>query len=517
MNQEFILGDPQADTMASLAVMHFYRRWQSLYELRPKLLDSYDRDKLLLVMLNWIATCFVIDPIGDVVATALTANPHEITVYVATNRSQPTDEDKEIIQKFKELIRNALEKPQEEDMTLLILGIISPRIYPRFSRKLHMITKWDPEQQPVEDRFNATVDRWAAGTDVGANMENSDNFLNNAQVLFSSAEREGIKDDEDANQCLKRLFKLFVDEIRSDRDCPEDNLTCKRRILRLSYLAMLLTNTDFFNSFREQTEPSFYNLDLFNSKNPIHWLDGTFLWIQKLRRRLRRVTCYVRDTRIFAKDGLQFIRGVLGDGISAFLRGEGGIEIVWIGEQPNVLPTNQGQRVTMTKTPLEFLDKLLDKFGYKIGDVKEETRKHLDKTWDISKPEEAYLHCEIQMIAFLNGRSDIQIHDNFIGSSKLMCWACDAYVAKVNVKRRTKGQKEWVLSGSSRKPHSRWLIPPGALGTAVVNEVRNELNGIVGRLAPVLGCEDDEDDYSYDHVDLRSHAFSLAAAFCDSD
>ncbi len=510
MNQksvEFILGNPQADTMASLALMHFYRRWQSLHVLKPNPL--YSHDKMLSAMLNWIATCFVIDPIGDVVATALSTKPHEITIYVATNRSQPTDEDKEIIQKFKELIRDALEKPQEADITLLILDIISPRIYPRFARKLHMTTKSEPEQQLVEDQFNEIVDRWAAGTTLGTNMENSANFLDNAQAFFSSAERDGTKNDEDANQCLKHLFKLFVDEIRSDRDCPEDNLTCKRRLLRLSYVAVLLVNTDFFNSFWASKTSSSFSVD--NPGNPIYLFENAFSWIQKLRRRLWRVACYCQDTMSFAKDGLQFIRGVLGDGLSAFLRGEGGIEIVWIG-----LPADHGQRVTMTKTPLEFMDKLFEEFGYKIRpDVMEETRKQLDKTWDTSKPEEAYLHCEIQMITFLNSRSDIQIHENFIGSSKLMCWACDSYVAKVNMERRNNNQKEWVLSGSSRKPHSRWLIPPGALGTAVVSDVRDGLNKLVARLAQVLGCEDDDDydGFNYSHIDFRPSISDIAAAF----
>jgi hypothetical protein len=77
----------------------------------------------------------------------------------------------------------------------------------------------------------------------------------------------------------------------------------------------------------------------------------------------------------------------------------------------------------------------------------------IGKFWEIPGSIKPFLHCEIQMILYLQA-NNIQIQENAIGCSKLMCWACNAYMEKANKKR---GKNAWLLSGTSEKPHHAWL------------------------------------------------------------
>ena len=88
--------DRQTDTIAILRFMLFER------QLERKNHSDLDRGPLkgkkskTLAMLNWIATCFVTEPVDDVVATAVSAGQGRITFYIAVNRGQSRDQDRKI-------------------------------------------------------------------------------------------------------------------------------------------------------------------------------------------------------------------------------------------------------------------------------------------------------------------------------------------------------------------------------------------------------------------------------------
>jgi len=73
------------------------------------------------------------------------------------------------------------------------------------------------------------------------------------------------------------------------------------------------------------------------------------------------------------------------------------------------------------------------------------------------------------MIAYLEA-SHIQIQENSIGSSKLMCLGCNGYVERVN----TSGDvDESVFSGTLHKPDHRWLNPQTPIGESIVGKTQN--------------------------------------------
>ena len=88
-------------------------------------------------------------------------------------------------------------------------------------------------------------------------------------------------------------------------------------------------------------------------------------------------------------------------------------------------------------------------------------------------------HCEIQLITYLL-RQKITVYNNFVGVSKLMCVACEAYVNATN--QESEGTERWKLTGSSKKAHYAWLIPPNALGQKAVRSIEEEFDRAVSNL-----------------------------------
>jgi len=78
----------------------------------------------------------------------------------------------------------------------------------------------------------------------------------------------------------------------------------------------------------------------------------------------------------------------------------------------------------------------------------------------------------------------IQVQENAIGNTKLMCWACNKYVERAN---KTRGTNTWHLSGTSEKSHYAWLIPSSPLGDVVVGDVMMGLGPLVSRFAAEFG------------------------------
>lgn len=129
------------------------------------------------------------------------------------------------------------------------------------------------------------------------------------------------------------------------------------------------------------------------------------------------------------------------------------VEIVWVGDELGVLPENHwhGHEVEMNLPPMGFLNKLFDRFGYHTTEgektVSENLLEDIERFWAFPGSIKPFLHCEIQMIIFLQ-TNNIRIQDNAIGCSKLMCWACNAYVEKANKKR---GGESMGVFGDFRK------------------------------------------------------------------
>ena len=480
MTQEpkFIM-DRQRDTMAILRFMLFERQLERQNRFNLYRGPLKGKEPKILEMLNWIAACFVTEPIGDVAATAVSAEQGQITIYIAANRGRSRDRDRENGEIFKQLLRETIRQSDPESVVLQLMEVVSPIIYHRLVRKVNLITEIDKTESEslrvVQDRFSKIVDRWVEG----GNVEDDVGFL-------SLSVKCGLTPPSmDGNQCLKHIFGRIVSTATKDASAkgghPADVKTCQLRVASFTVEALALLISKFFESF---DKPGSEN------ENPIPLPDKDFIWILRLKQRLWRVACYLTQLNTFAHSGLPFIRNILGeDGSRRFADGGPGVKIVWVGDESGVLPNNHGLEVEMSLPPMEFLNKLFNKFDYMAEDEKNilvippETLTDIRKFWEIPGSIKPFLHCEIQMILYLQA-NNIPIQENAIGCSKLMCWACNAYVEKAN---KEQGGKAWLLSGTSEKPHHAWLIPSGVLGDAVVSDIVKGLESLVSRFAVEFG------------------------------
>jgi len=90
--------------------------------------------------------------------------------------------------------------------------------------------------------------------------------------------------------------------------------------------------------------------------------------------------------------------------------------MVWVGGESGVLPYNHGLEVEMNMCPMEFLNKLFDKFGYTADSEGEknnpvippETIADIKKLWEVPGSIKPFLHCEMQMILYLQA-NNVQI------------------------------------------------------------------------------------------------------------
>ena len=453
--------DKQRDMMAALRFMLFEQQRMDGIELPRGQLNT-EKSKLL-TMLNWIASIFVTEPVGDVVATAVSAEQGRITFYIAANRGPSRELDRNNVEIFKQLLRDTidLDHPKEELITQL-LSVVSPMVYPRLSRKVDLITGIDETESPgsrVQDRFNQVVDRW---TKEG-NVEDDPTFLSKSQEL-------GLDVNERLKLVLDRIALTATTDASAGGGRPKDDKTRRLRVADFTSDAYALLQSHFFKSFDEHRKYS-----------------DDFIWISRLRRRLWRVSRYATDLLTVVKFGLPYIRCILGkEGSRTFADGGAGVEIVWVGDQL-ILPDNHGRDITMSLSPMEFLNKFFDKFEYKAKGKKKRPMIPPEIVADIGKfwgsEIRPFLHCELQMILYLQANK-IQVQNNAIGNTKLMCWACNEYVARAN---KGRGLNAWQLSGTSEKSHCAWLIPSSPLGDAVVRDVMKDLGPFVRQFAVEFG------------------------------
>ena len=224
--------------MAVLRFMLFERQRKNRSEFYRGQLDT-EKSKLL-TMLNWIASIFVTEPVGDVVATALSAEQGRITFYVAANRGPSRDLDRDNVEIFKQLLRDTIEKTDEES-GIQLLSVVAPMVYRRLSRKLDLITKIEKTELPgsrVQDRFNETVDRW---TKEG-NVEDDPAFLSASQEL----------EPRDGNERLKFLLDRMASTATTDaeRGRPKDDMTRRLRFASFTFDARTLLKANFSKASR---------------------------------------------------------------------------------------------------------------------------------------------------------------------------------------------------------------------------------------------------------------------------
>ena len=282
-------------------------------------------------MLNWIATCFVTDPIGDGVAAALHTEQDQITFYLATHRGQPRLEDKANGAHFIHLLRETITQTNALLTTNQLIATLAPRLYTRF--KVDMIRKMDKISEPMDVRFNKLLDHWAKD-----NMAESVNL--------------GSVESENGNQRLKSVFNAIVSMARADAKIglPQDEETHRSKIFTFSVSALALVESKFFRS-------------LDDSERQIHGCPD-HAWLLRLSRRLWRLADYYKGAYTFVGVALPDFRRILKpDGIAKFQRGGSEIKIVWIGDEPGLLPNPHPDTVVVKQSPETLVNGLFVEFG----------------------------------------------------------------------------------------------------------------------------------------------------------
>ena len=444
-----------------------------------------------LSLLNWLALCFVREPKGDRVATALVSEAGQITLFIALDRGKPTPEDKQNADAFIYTLRDALQVTNSiETQALKFFKLATAISYRRIDHKINLLTTMGNPNETVEERFGRIVDEWGGCASNPPNIEQNPRFLRSIRQLPSL---EPLLGGLNGNDILKRVFRTFVTSIRRQQAAmarkkststithvldPEDPETRMDEVAQLfCQMATTLVDTDFFEQFK-QASASKSSLAIKSKEDHD--------WIMKLQRCLWHLGRFCPDAKLVAFRGLNFIRSVLGqDGVAKFVKSKEGIKIVWIGEQSGVVSEGHGTSYTMVpSSPKSFLLNSFERLGWLMDD---KSCKIMGDSKVLNGIEVAYpkvinpkFHCEAQMITYLE-HEKIQVHKNIIGISKLMCWSCNAYAKVANANRGV--QEKWVLTGTSNKPDYEWLIPPNPLGDAVVSLIQGEFRATLNRVS----------------------------------
>ena len=469
--------------MTSLAFIQLKRKISPLPPPDPPNVTSNERQ--MLSILNWIASFFVRNPIGDCVASALSVDGHKIILYLAANRGRPEEVDVQNGQKLVSALRQAFHDPQSA--TRLLFNSAISITYRRLYRKLDMIKDMrfplrkiesTPVVPPIE-MFEKLVTKWAQADGVEQNQQ---------LIVFNRRIIEGPATYESGGEginSLKATFKFFIEEIDSRRGLSD--LQQKDRFLEVAWTAFCraaisLLFSDFFTRVVSD-----------DIKAAQIFLQDELDWLRKLRRRLWRIARYRTDAKSVATTGIKWIRRILGD---EFTEDGDCFKVVWVGLDSDTLPKNHGMKYEIKGRPQDHFNKLLEEYRFELSPGRNEQTfaTDLGNLWPKPKPNSTpsftpFLHCELQLIGYLD-RHNVTVHMNLIGVSKLMCWACSAYVKEVNNRRELEDglKKPYVLSGTSGKAHHAWLIPPGEEHRdVVVKIVSDALKDAISSLAHKLG------------------------------
>ncbi|KAF8334527.1 hypothetical protein F5887DRAFT_650365 [Amanita rubescens] len=479
--------DEQLEAMTSLAFINLNQRYVSrvpptlFYSLPQENQDPVEAEddlpSRMVSILSWIAICLVRDPQGDAVAAALSVRSGTIMLYLARTRGLPDERDIENGREFLFALRRAMAQKDPGSATDTLFKTTISISHRRFASKVGAIARMEPlargGSSKVVERFNTIVDRWVASGGV----ENDTCLLNFARELRI------IATESSGATVLKLVFRRLVDLIEKGLDYLSSGRDKQAWAHSYCRCALILVYSNFFAQF-ETEKPSAKGSKWYGTSADLDW-------ILKLWRRLWRVARYRVDAWSFATYGFQFIQEALGEqSYAEFLHDGGNIHITWVASgQSSILPRNHGCPYPLPEPPLPLLQSTLEKYGYPSLDLDETNPFHqefADSVRNLWPPGGAvpHLHCEIQLIKFFE-QHETPVHRNYIGTSKLSCWACRAYIEQVN-KKRAEAAEPWSILGTSNKANYEWLVPADSFGLSVVDLIREELKQALGSLSKTL-------------------------------
>lgn len=107
-------------------------------------------------------------------------------------------------------------------------------------------------------------------------------------------------------------------------------------------------------------------------------------------------------------------------------------------------------------------------------------RRALGAKWDISNTSvnqySGRVHCECALIIYLHNLQDEQFRSyNYIGTSKLSCAPCEAWIQAFN-SSMVPDAKKYYTRGTHSKWYSSWVMPPAPLTDLVTMELARILH-----------------------------------------
>ncbi|KAF9233844.1 hypothetical protein BU15DRAFT_66216 [Melanogaster broomeanus] len=395
MNKEVVHAsfeeNKQLEIMGALALTRFIR---TLLPFPPMQLTN--AGEKMLPILSWIASSFVRNPTEDVVAAAIGTQSGKITLYLAMNRGCPEKADEDNGIEFLRVLLNAL-RLYQHDRAFAEIEFIHMAVsttHARLSHKLEAIDNmpWiytlhpsgETVALPVNEQFDKMVIKWnAAGHNEGDRIIGAARSFDNPSVV-------------DGNSALRFLFAKFISIIRTKKVGEGDKMYAFRDVkdklrfgIGLCGVAEALANSSFFLAL-----PSYFQPEPFTTEE--------ILWLQKLKRRLRRLAYYSSGARLLVHTGLKFFATILGnEGLKSFFERDEGFHIEWIGRQPGIVPDGHGRPYCWPKSAIDRFGELLAADNVKVEDR--------DKL--LVRP---YLHRELQLIHYLE-RNAVPIHQNMTG------------------------------------------------------------------------------------------------------
>lgn len=453
-------------------------------------------------ILDWIALCFVRE-VQDVVAVAIATQHQAVTLYIANNRGGPPgEEDIVTASTFLSTIRHGyasnVDKKVMAERLVQMLFLVTPT---RLQHKLFNIMAIKlPKSQAVDAStlqgwLDLLVSRWA----TRGGQETSVPITEYAADIFSDRAR--------TLDALKHCFRFIMKNINGLLEMMSSDYVVEKvagKFQTMVIYAMILLQSSFFRS-------------LFDHTSGLHppALSDEYGFLLKLWRRLYRVTRYEMGARLFVSAGMPLFRDVLGqDGMAKFLRGDGGLDIQWIGAGFSMLP-NHARPYIWPETPKARLIQLLKSRGFlermdmaKLDEFLNSP--NVGRAWSNGAQIRPQYHCEVQLVNYLRHTST-EVNGKIIGVSKPICMACDLYLKQLS-------GEGWVVSGTSGKAHASWMIPPDTAGMAVALEIDRELNEVLtavarkhakhrsGGLDSSSGSHDDEFDFTEERRELNDEA-----------
>ncbi|EMD35378.1 hypothetical protein CERSUDRAFT_116160 [Gelatoporia subvermispora B] len=437
-------------------------------------------------MVDWFALYFARNQHGDAAGVSVQCEPGLITLHVAVT-GIPTAEDRasgeQLLSQLRTLFSEKLtDTTQVQLLRRLILRKSTPRVRRRLERFLDITTYWPSSISDlgIYDSFEQALSTWES---LGR-RENSMGCLELSQEFYGD-EHHGVAALSKAFSSLlattQEVTQLMASETGDDRW-----LTVLNKVWRL--LAIILTS----DVFRDVGKIA---MGLF----PEQWL-----FIYSLYLKLWSLYSYSYGAYQFVKDGMPAFRQTLGeDGVSDFLRGDGGIVVAWVKDAAPYLPLSC-EPLPLPITPATHLNSFIESCAlrdrYRPG-IRALLQSNVRVTgaWNAGDLVVPKLHPEMQLIAYFT-KEGISVLGSCIGVSKPVCWACEKCINSSRpLLKDFRFTTKWKVSEVSRKVKDDWVPPPNEAGDRTVKFLARELGQRIAlRLDPLL--------YEVDSIRVREYS-----------